>query len=355
MNLQGYPVLEIVPQFADPPTIAGRYQASLADLSDAPRANFMVGRKPIHVLSQKYLFQSRAEAEAFEDFFDEVAGTWGTFWVPSWHGELNPTVNADSGATELSISPVNYATVFDPTTDKLNDLGHFIWFLHYDGTFEIKRVTAVTGTDPEVLTLDSGLSRQYKVGEFLVGFLYLVRFMNDELSLNFTGLNHIDCDSAMIETPEVEFAVAVPDICTLGPGDLINNVYQYQGYFDGLIAVTGSSSGAPTFDGKFRGKLGDGFWLSGEPQAYSIQGNDPWLVGIVFDGCIDSVPQWRTFVGCPDNDGKIWQALKVGGDTPEGVYIRDAANSVDGTPASITVELTTGTTVTVVGSTNCTN
>lgn len=202
-TLEGYFVLDMQPDFAEAPRLAGKYSGELVDLSDAPRVNAYIGRKPAHVLNQKFKFHSRTEFEEFEDFFDSVAGTWLPFWVPSWHAELAPTADCLAGASTLSISPVKYATTYDPTALERNDLGHYIFLMNVQGNLEIKKVVSVAGTSPEVLTFDTPIVNNYKLGLSIVGFMYFVRFLSDQLSIDFTGLAQGDCEVGYMEVQEM--------------------------------------------------------------------------------------------------------------------------------------------------------
>lgn len=227
-TIQGYAVLEIMPDFAEAPRLAGKFSAELVDLSDAPRINSLVSRKPLHVLSHKFKFHTRADIEAYEDFFDSVAGSWLPFWLPSWHAELNATADALTSATTLQISPVNYATTYNPTTDAINDLGHYIFFLNVNGNFEIKRVLSVSGTTTETLTLDSALAHDYKIGKSIIGFLYFVRFLSDQLALDFTGATQADCDQGFLEVQEFVANIADLNLAVSTPAALLlGNTYDY--------------------------------------------------------------------------------------------------------------------------------
>lgn len=199
MSIAGYDVLDTMPDFAQAPRLTGKFAGELVALSDAKRVNAYVGRRPLHVLSQKFKFHSRTEVEEFEDFFDSVAGSWLPFWIPSWHAELNLAADALTAASTVQITPVKYATVYDPTTASLNDLGHYIFLLNTAGTLEIKKVVTVAGTTTETLTLDSPLGHDFKRGKCIVGFMYFVRFLSDQLSLDFTGPTQADCDVGFME------------------------------------------------------------------------------------------------------------------------------------------------------------
>jgi hypothetical protein len=137
----------------------------------------------------------------------------------------------------------------------------------------------------------------------------------------------------------------VPSICTEGLGSLLDNVYQITAYVDGLFA--NPTGGAPGVDPVWTGTLVQSFtgpsdgWISGGISEFQMDGLSFCTARLFFDGCTDDVPQW-TFIITADNDATIWTGVKVGGNTPEGVYPR--TGGIDATPASINIELGAGAT-----------
>lgn len=202
MTIEGFNALLTMPDFAGIPRISGMMKFDQADLSEARRINAFVGERPIHSFTHKFKFTNRADAEAYEDFMDALAGKWGAFWIPSWHAELNPV--ADVSTNTIQITPVKYATVYDPTNSNPVALGHYIFLIHYDGTFLVRKVLSVTGTSPEVLTLDAPVTKYFALGEFFVGFIYCVRSISDEIAMTFDGMRNIESDLGVVEVMRID-------------------------------------------------------------------------------------------------------------------------------------------------------
>lgn len=199
MTIEGKEVLLTRPSFATPPRIVGRREKRKLDVAQARTLIGWNGKAAIHGFQHEHCFQARADFFAFMDFFYDRRGRWSRFWVPSWHAELSPTATVANGATSLSISPVNYATVFPITPSDLFALGNYVWLLSNGGDFHVSKVTSVAGTSPEVLTLATATSVQFTLGQFIAGFLYSVRFAQDDLRMDFFGANNAETQTAFVE------------------------------------------------------------------------------------------------------------------------------------------------------------
>lgn len=213
MTLEGLEVLLLQPDFATAPKLVGNQKVSSANLGESAKVNAYTGDRPLHAFTHRFKFVRRSDAAILEDFVTDRAGSWKPFWLPSWHGELNPVATIPNGTTFLSITPVNYATVYDPTHANVTRLGHYIFLIHYDGTVLIRKVVAVIGTNPEVLVLDSAVTREFALGNFAVGFVYCVALIADKLTLNFSGLENISTELAVAE----ETAIDEPDSTSDNP------------------------------------------------------------------------------------------------------------------------------------------
>ena len=133
------------------------------------------------------------------------------------------------------------------------------------------------------------------------------------------------------------------DVCVDGVGPLLAKVYQIQGYFDGMIAnATGAiPSGEPVWDGVFHAYFGTTQWASGDMNFYQMDTRMMCQAEINFI-CVGDVPQWSIII-YSGSGANLWEGLKVGGQTPEGVYPQ--VGGVDAGPVNITLELTVGATV----------
>lgn len=204
MTIGDKEVLILEPEFSAPPAIVGNREAAIATISQNKRVAQFAGKHAVHTLNHSFLFTDKEQIEDFQDFFEARAGKWGSFWVPSWIAELNPTDDVANGGTSLKITPVDYGNVYLGSLE-LTRLGHYIFLLHVDGTLFITRVTAanVVGGD-EVLTLQTAAPQAFARGDFIAGFCYFVRFAADTLNLEFDGPQQARAKIGMIEVILVE-------------------------------------------------------------------------------------------------------------------------------------------------------
>lgn len=196
--IEGRQLLSIVPEFSQAPRRVTRRNYRLVGLSNAPRIANYPGKIAFHVLNFQFLFTSKAAQEAFSEFFDSMAGTFGDFFIPSWHAELNPLQDLAIGQTTLQITPVDYNLTYLTETDPTR-LGHYVWFYAIDGTTHISKVTSCADGTPEVLTLATAPAAKFTLGQYIMGFVYLVRFANDVLILTFNGPNEATSPVSLIE------------------------------------------------------------------------------------------------------------------------------------------------------------
>ncbi len=204
MTLESLPVLLTQPDFASAPKLTGFQRTDVADLSEARRVEGYLSQRPIHSFTHKFLFTSRDAAFEFEDFMDAIGSSWKQFWLPSWQAELNPLADVASGATSLTVTAVDYATVYDPTDSNVTKLGHYIFLLDYSGNLFITKITAVaTVAGNEVLTLQTAAPNAFTLGQFIVGFVYCVTAITDDVVLDFKGLNQIETSLGVTEAMQI--------------------------------------------------------------------------------------------------------------------------------------------------------
>lgn len=184
MTLDGLEILTTMPDFAQRPKRTLTRGNSLVALGQARRVIAYTGERVIHSMTHEYVLQTKAEIEAFLDFFNRMAGKWGGFLLPSWHGELSPAAGILPGATLLQIDPVEYPTRF---LNGYQPLGQYVWLFGDNGASHVSKVTGAVAGVPEVLTLEDAPTVEFRVGHYLVGFLYPVRFVEDSLEFAFSG------------------------------------------------------------------------------------------------------------------------------------------------------------------------
>jgi hypothetical protein len=199
MIIESKPVLLTLPDFAQAPEFRTRQQGTLVGLSEAPRVITYVGKRAQMGWPLNFAFKTRADILALEEFFYAQAGKWSSFWAPSWHGQLNPTAGIANGTSNVSISPVNYATIYDPTNADTSRPGHYIFLYDITGALHISLINSVSGASPEVLVMATPAARTWTLGQFIIGFVYLVRWATDTLSLEYSGPNSARVNLGVVE------------------------------------------------------------------------------------------------------------------------------------------------------------
>jgi hypothetical protein len=290
-EITSHAVLDLMPHFAAEPRVRGSRPLDMIDISPARRYVHWRGAQALHVLTFDFEL-AREEIREVEDFFGAMRGKWRPFFIPSWQSELEPTEDVANGGTSLTISQVDYAETYYGDEELLTALGKHLFLLHEDGTMHLCRVTEVTGggsDDDEVLTFTPPAPKAFEVGRFMVGFLYLVRFVHDELEMAFAGPDHARCTITVHEingygvdtfNPSL---CAVPDFGADGGGDT------FDCYVDGPVSGSLPLAGT-SFDGAWiiadnllRYPRGDDFetYLNGDVDESVLAAGDgytgPWI------------------------------------------------------------------------------
>lgn len=212
MTIDGYELLEIRPDFASDITV-DVVTTSIGNRMGEARAFLQYPtQRPVHSLSRDYVLPA-VTAEAFADFFDDHAGQWKAFLVPSYcselgNGETNSTAST-SGTPDLYIDWCDYEAKFEPVD---GNLGRYIFILWDDGTFFATKVLSVSDTSAGIydkLQLNDNLPKGVSVtSPPIIGFVYLVNFATDELEMEFFGDSNVVLSAPMIEslisTPEAD-------------------------------------------------------------------------------------------------------------------------------------------------------
>jgi hypothetical protein len=241
-TLDTIPVLDMEPDFALPARIRGTRIQDMVDLSVAKRILTFRGKQVIHNLYHEWILQDRAEIEEIESFFHDRKGKWEGFFTPSWHGEMEPKNSLAISGTSLQIDGIDYLGTLG-ALDGSHTLGNYIFLLHRDGTLHLDKVTAVTGTTTETLTLRDGVPQAFDLGDYICGFLYFVRFLNDELDLNFDGFEKARANLSMQEIPIVDVEDDALESTIEDRVSFLDTEYFFSDHEDGPAILPGTFSG----------------------------------------------------------------------------------------------------------------
>jgi len=195
-----------------------------------------------------------------------------------------------------------------------------------------------SGTLPSWITIDTGTSTVIgSAGAFNSEISAADATATAQSNLNVGSQSNLDNGNLTCH--------AAATICTDGIGSLATNRYGIDGYFDGMIPNPSDPSIKPAWDGTFTGYMDGGSpnpplvgWSTGGTGVHgiSISGNKACNVELLFNGCVDDIPQWELLILNIDSN-PIWQGVKIDGDTPEGVY--NLTGGVDVSPLTLTIVL----------------
>jgi hypothetical protein len=207
-TVEGFKVFdEFFPDFADRPRLMSKGVVDGSNLSPSAVDTVAFPSKyPRHSLRMSFKF-SDTNLNSANDLH-KLIGTFGrrggrheAFWIPSYVEELSPA--GDASGTSLNIKEVEYDATYLQATSEITRLGNYIWLLDRDGTVDYRKVTAASTGDPETLTVSSAFSKTFTQGEFICGFLYFVRFLSDELIIDFSKRGIAEAKLGFIEVYDV--------------------------------------------------------------------------------------------------------------------------------------------------------
>jgi len=132
-------------------------------------------------LKAKYTFYTASAINKFENFFNDIAGKYGSFWVPSWGNDFVITSAITNTDTTLSIENINYYSNW-----LNNDLIGRIIFIKYKSTEVFRKI--ISAPSAYSIQLDSAVGIDVSANELaniVSCFLLPVRFDQDELEMEY--------------------------------------------------------------------------------------------------------------------------------------------------------------------------
>lgn len=128
------------------------------------------------------LIQTRADFSAMLGLFKRMCGAWKSFWLINKSCELEITDTLSSGANGFWIKDIGitrYRNVKQNPT--------YIYAIDYTGTIHMRRIvtSSLDTNNREYISLDSPMPVAISPTSFkAIGFMYLVRFINDDLEIS---------------------------------------------------------------------------------------------------------------------------------------------------------------------------
>jgi len=143
---------------------------------DIPNRSFIVRR-------YEFLLPDRSELSAMRGWLAARAGRQTPFWVPTWERGLEVARPFASDATEIMVQARGFSTYYQAMPGRQD-----VAFLHNDGTWTLRRITAFEFVDGEVerMRIDAALGVACAPSDFrIVCFLELARLESDAVEIFF--------------------------------------------------------------------------------------------------------------------------------------------------------------------------
>lgn len=130
----------------------------------------------------RYAFSNSEDCKRFETFFNDMAGRFNSFWIPTWGNDFVITSGIASSDTTLTIESINYSTNW-----LLNDLiGRTIFIKSFDETEIYRKIIAAPNATTIILDSAIGIDVDAEELRSIVScFLLPVRFDQDEIEMNY--------------------------------------------------------------------------------------------------------------------------------------------------------------------------
>jgi hypothetical protein len=205
--LEGLEVFDgCFPDFTDGPRLLSKQDFQIAALGFGVNVASFTGKYPRHTIKHTYKLEDDTVDPSnfvytFCNDFNRGVGRHRSFWLPSFVEELSPAGNA-SGTT-VDIKEVEYDATYLQATSEVTRLGNYICLIDIDGTVNYRKVVSATTGDPETLTVSSAFSKTFTQGEYIICFLYHVRFLSDELTISYDERGIARVELGFIEVYDV--------------------------------------------------------------------------------------------------------------------------------------------------------
>lgn len=205
MTLDDLVVFDTLPDFESPIVVRNTDSMHMLAIATGRRLASFPTQQSIATMALTYKANTQAEALTLESFFEDARGKKNPFWLPSWKSQISVQQNIVSGDETIKIRNINYqGTVLREKQDTYMT-GRYIFLYDFINPIEFVRVDSTDAIDStyEYLVLSSAVSRDYRVGKFMCGLVYLSRFTNDTLDCDWISPNNVEYKISFTELPTI--------------------------------------------------------------------------------------------------------------------------------------------------------
>lgn len=183
IQYRGYDTLLQHPNRVEDVSIDYQRIVDVFDVETGTPAVIDIPNRPFIVRRHQYLLADRARLTAMRGWLAARAGRQVPFWVPTWERGLEVAQPFKLDATEILVQSRGFSTYYQAMPGRQD-----VAFLHNDGTWTLRRITAFEFVDGVVerMRIDAALGRACAPSDFrIVCFLELARLESDAVEIFF--------------------------------------------------------------------------------------------------------------------------------------------------------------------------
>lgn len=183
IQYRGYDTLLLHPNRVEDVSIDYQRINDVFDVETGTPTVIDIPNRPFIVRRHQYLLPDRARLTAMRGWLAARAGRQVPFWVPTWERGLEVAQPFTLDATEILVQARGFATYYQAMPGRGD-----VAFLHNDGTWFLRRITAFEFVDGVVerMRIDAALGRACAPSDFrIVCFLELARLESDAVEFFF--------------------------------------------------------------------------------------------------------------------------------------------------------------------------
>lgn len=183
IQYRGYDTLLLHPNRVEDVSVDYQRLVDVFDVETGAPAVIDIPNRPFIVRRHQYLLPDRAQLTAMRGWLAARAGRQVPFWLPTWERGLEVAQPFKLDTTEILVQARGFATYYRAMPGRRD-----VAFLHNDGTWYLRRITAFEFVDGVVerMRIDEALGVACAPSDFrIVCFLELARQESDAVEIFF--------------------------------------------------------------------------------------------------------------------------------------------------------------------------
>lgn len=177
----GFSVLNIEPNWSSQQSLSIAKPFDLLKYTNLLDHSYTYQSQADLILAMNYTLYTRKQCKDFENFFNTLAGRWGSFWLPTWMEDIKITGAVSSADIALTVEDLEYSANWLPS----GLIGRVIMIKTSSGTEIYRYIVAATSNS---VTLNSAIGVDISLAELsstICCFLLPARLDQDEIEFKY--------------------------------------------------------------------------------------------------------------------------------------------------------------------------